>query len=62
MGKRIKPQEYVIYLSKDSGSEVRWNEKHKEWRTYKKKPEKQKRMSSKQVREMIKKKENLYEQ
>lgn len=61
MGKRIKPQEYVIYLSKDSGSEVCWNEKHKEWRTYKKKPEKQKRMSSKQVREMIKRKEKRYE-
>jgi hypothetical protein len=40
---------------------VRWNEKHKEWRTYKKKPEKQKRMSSKQVREMIKRKEKRYE-
>ena len=60
MGKRIKPQEYVIYLSKDSDSEA-GTRNIKSGASIRKNQKKQKRMSSKQVREMIKKKEKRHE-
>lgn len=45
--------DYTVFIGKEPNSELRYNEKHKEWRIYRIKKAKLKTLSVKQVKELM---------